>query len=261
MTDERDLAQRWTESGSDAPSQLAGLLTQARGDLPTVGDRARLETKLAALFATAAPLSLGASEAASEVSHVAKGGFQAAKFGSTPKLVAVVLGVGLAAGGTWWLTSGPNAGSNTAKDGDSASVAGTAAPANAQAAVSEGTASAAVAPTPSLAESSPAAALPTQAATGEATAGKAAGEKTAPAMSEARLLELARAALAQNPKRALELTEKHRKLYPKGLLSEEREVIAIEALRRSGQSGDAKSRTERFEKSYPDSVHRDSVHR
>lgn len=81
--------------------------------------------------------------------------------------------------------------------------------------------------------------------------------KAAP--SEAALLEQARTALASDPARALALTRQHQARFPSGVLKQEREVIAIEALRRSGQSKAASERAGSFEQAYPDSAHRRAV--
>lgn len=77
--------------------------------------------------------------------------------------------------------------------------------------------------------------------------------------SEAQLLERARRALTSDPARALALTRQHAARFPHGVLQQEREVIAIEALRRLGQSGAASQRANSFEQSYPDSAHRRGV--
>jgi len=79
--------------------------------------------------------------------------------------------------------------------------------------------------------------------------------------SEVELLERARRALASDPKRALTLTRQHQSLYPQGALRQEREVIAIEALRRLGAPAQASERAGSFEQRYPDSAHRRSVER
>jgi hypothetical protein len=137
-------------------------------------------------------------------------------------------------------------------------------------AVSAGVASVSGQPVPSLAPlvTSPAPAAapasasaeearPSQpAASGAVHAGKAPG-KAAP--SEAALLEQARAALASDPARALALTRQHQARFPSGVLKQEREVIAIEALRRLGQSKAAAERAGSFEQAYPDSAHRRAV--
>jgi outer membrane protein assembly factor BamD (BamD/ComL family) len=77
--------------------------------------------------------------------------------------------------------------------------------------------------------------------------------------SEASLLQRAQAALRGDPARALTLTQEHRRRYPHGKLSQEREVIAIEALSRLGRSSEAGKRAEDFGKSYPGSAHQKKV--
>jgi hypothetical protein len=78
-------------------------------------------------------------------------------------------------------------------------------------------------------------------------------------VSEVELLERARRALGSDPRRALSLTQEHRARFPQGVLGQEREVIAIEALRRLGRSEEAERRAGSFEQRYPDSAHRRSV--
>jgi hypothetical protein len=77
--------------------------------------------------------------------------------------------------------------------------------------------------------------------------------------SEADLLGQAQAALSGNPERALSLSEQHRRRFPHGLLVQEREVIAIEALARLGRTAEAKTRGERFLRAFPTSAHRSKI--
>jgi hypothetical protein len=77
--------------------------------------------------------------------------------------------------------------------------------------------------------------------------------------SEVALLDQARASLAGNPSRALALTEEHRRRFPKGALSQEREVIAIDALKKLGRSGEAKQRGDTFSAENPDTIHRRTI--
>jgi hypothetical protein len=81
-------------------------------------------------------------------------------------------------------------------------------------------------------------------------------KEAAPAVwDEPQLIERARKALAAEPRRALALAQEHQRRFPAGALSLEREVIVIEALARSGQSGDARRRALAFEAKYPKSIH------
>ncbi len=76
---------------------------------------------------------------------------------------------------------------------------------------------------------------------------------------EAVLLDQARGALDRDPRRALALTEEHRRRFPSGALAQEREVIAIEALSRLGQTAEAKSRGSDFARRYPGSAHQQKI--
>lgn len=75
------------------------------------------------------------------------------------------------------------------------------------------------------------------------------------AVAEAELLERAQAALSKRPSAALALTREHKRRFPRGALVQEREVIAIEALSRLGQSREASARAAEFERRYRGSVH------
>jgi hypothetical protein len=73
--------------------------------------------------------------------------------------------------------------------------------------------------------------------------------------SEAQLLKQAQSALKDDPARALALTRVHKQRFPSGALAQEREVIAIEAMRRLGRSSDAARRVQEFRRENPDSAH------
>ncbi|MCB9606601.1 MAG: hypothetical protein H6716_08425 [Polyangiaceae bacterium] len=77
--------------------------------------------------------------------------------------------------------------------------------------------------------------------------------------SEASILERARRNLSKDPSAALAATQEHKRLYPSGVLAQEREVIAIEALKRLKREGEAKSRAETFEAEHPESAHQRKV--
>jgi hypothetical protein len=81
-------------------------------------------------------------------------------------------------------------------------------------------------------------------------------EQRSSAELEVALLERARSALKSNPQHALSLTVEHKLRFPGGALAQEREVIAIEALKRLGRSDQASLRAGEFEKNYPGSAHR-----
>lgn len=79
------------------------------------------------------------------------------------------------------------------------------------------------------------------------------------APDEATLLERARAALDTAPAQALALTAEDARRFPRGVLAQEREVIAIAALRRLGRASEADKRAQHFEQAYPNSAHQQTV--
>ena len=84
---------------------------------------------------------------------------------------------------------------------------------------------------------------------------KAADKPLAPAqLTEAELLEQARAALSSDPARALARVNSHAARYPGGALVQEREVIAIKALRQLGRGAEAEQRAAAFAKAFPGSA-------
>jgi hypothetical protein len=87
-----------------------------------------------------------------------------------------------------------------------------------------------------------------------APATKAVEKPEATALSEAELLEQARSALKSDPARALARANQHASRFPGGALVQEREVIAIKALRQLGRTAEADRRAEAFAKAFPGSA-------
>ncbi|HKP57187.1 MAG TPA: hypothetical protein VJV78_10715 [Polyangiales bacterium] len=77
--------------------------------------------------------------------------------------------------------------------------------------------------------------------------------------AELQLLMRARRVVRSAPARALALTSEHAAQYPSGAFAEEREVLAIEALRRLGQQREATERAKAFGARFPRSAHRERV--
>jgi hypothetical protein len=73
---------------------------------------------------------------------------------------------------------------------------------------------------------------------------------------EVRLITECRATLSMNPARSLAAAEEHRGRFPDGLLAEEREVLAIEALSALGMSEKAIHRAAAFGARHPESPYR-----
>ena len=73
---------------------------------------------------------------------------------------------------------------------------------------------------------------------------------------ETTLIRDARQALrAGDPARALQLLEQSRRMFPTGVLEQERERLAIEALVKAGRTPEASARASAFLRKYPDSPH------
>ncbi|WP_438000711.1 hypothetical protein WMF26_13690 [Sorangium sp. So ce185] len=93
-----------------------------------------------------------------------------------------------------------------------------------------------------------------------ATDAKVAGDPAQAALPDAEtetgLLQRAQDALGARPAEALALTDVHRARFPSGALSQEREVIAIGALKALGRGGEARARAERFVAEHPSSAYR-----
>src|SRR5262249_19146361 len=77
--------------------------------------------------------------------------------------------------------------------------------------------------------------------------------------SELELIQGAVAARSQSAQ-ALALLDRHERLYPRGALAQEREVLAIEVLLRAGEPARAKARASRFAAAYPGSAHLPRIH-
>ncbi|XXX72306.1 hypothetical protein WMF30_32130 [Sorangium sp. So ce134] len=75
-----------------------------------------------------------------------------------------------------------------------------------------------------------------------------------------RLAEI-RAVLARSPEAPLVLLDEHRAEFPDGRLAAERELIAIDALLRSGRAGPARARAAEFLAQFPSSAHAGRVRR
>jgi hypothetical protein len=79
--------------------------------------------------------------------------------------------------------------------------------------------------------------------------------------TELELITLAERALRSNPAAALRMTDEHARRFAKGGLTEEREVLAIEALSRLGDTERARARARAFLHAFPASVYRRRVER
>jgi len=79
--------------------------------------------------------------------------------------------------------------------------------------------------------------------------------QSASEVTEAQILSEARKVLASDPGRALAGVQRHQQLFPSGALVQEREILAIEALRRLGREAEANARAQSFRTRFPSSIH------
>ncbi len=223
MIDPKD-PPRLLDPSSGAAAGLRDALSTAQNDVGSDAQVARLAVRLGPLLGLPAVLAPPAAAAASGLGVAAKLG-----------LASVAL---LAAGGGAWLLSAPKSAP------PSAPISAPVAPV------------AASPPAPAVLEVPAVPTPPAEAASAEPPgASKPAAKPTPPAqLSEAELLEQARSGLRGDPARALARANEHRGRFPSGALVQEREVIAIKALRLLGRTAEADSRAAAFAKAFPGSA-------
>lgn len=219
---------RLLDAAGGAPQGLRDLLSAARNDVGSEQQVARLAQRLGPLLA---PPALPTPPAASGLGAALKLG-----------LAGVAL---LAAGGGAWLLSTPKSAP------PSAPLSSRAAPVAVSPPGAPAAAAAGATPVVPSVEAPPADASSVEPAAGA----KPPAKPTPPVqLSEADLLEQARSALKSDPARALARANEHRSRFPGGVLVQEREVLAIQALRQLGRSAEADRRTLAFEKAFPGSA-------
>jgi hypothetical protein len=88
----------------------------------------------------------------------------------------------------------------------------------------------------------------------EQTGASAAPQGGSELARERALLDVARADAAQGePEQVLAVVAQHRRQFPRGRLTEEREALAIRALLSLGRTGEARQRAQTFRAAYPNS--------
>jgi hypothetical protein len=215
-------------------SQLGELFASASRDLPSDEQLARLASKLGAVLDAppAPPAPPGAS--------------LLVKLGIATGAVALLVGAGLALRRASPPASAPG----------NAAPQVTLPPASSTPAQPPAAPSALTSAEPSLGAEDP---VMPRAAEKPATASSKPTAAPGKALSEAALLEQARRVLNSAPSSALQLANQHRTRFPNGVLTQEREVIAIEALRRMHRSTEADQRATGFSKAFPGSAHQRMV--
>lgn len=224
--------ERWLTS-ADAPGPMRDLLSAAQKVGPTTIERAALAGKL------------GVATSGLWIVPALKG----------------LAGAALVAGGVWMATAdGDPARQDTSRQQDAAG------PQNSSEMGSASATPSSLAPSPAgpapevaAAASAPEAPAPKSADTADEPGSRKARAPgvsvTAPRPSEISLIAGARNSLESAPQKALSLLSEHAKLYPSGVLAEEREVLRIRALKSLGREKDAKAQQQKFHQEHPESVH------
>ncbi len=242
---------------AEAPQELRALLEAAHDDRMEADAVERVAAGSAARIGD--PVGGGPGDGGASPIQGAAGG------ASSGKVLAGIAAAALIAGGVWI-----GARSSSRDGAPSIPQAPAVASAHEQAATpeekgappAEATAASSSASTPPASAEVVATAKPSVAARPAGSAGRPVeAEKAdgAARIEEHRLLMAARQELGRDPQRAWALTQEHARRFPKGILAQEREVIAIEALSRMGRGKDARDRAQDFREQYPGSPHRDSV--
>jgi hypothetical protein len=243
---------------ASASNELRSFVTMARGDGPSQADLDRLAARLSPVVGlSAGVLATSAAVVGSAPLGVTSApGIAAAKVGTLGKLLATgtgkLLAVGLSLGigaGLWGLTGGQPA----AKRQVSAPVVAVQPQPVEAAPVVERTAEPVVAP-PVLKTARPTAAARTHVRTSKPSAAEPAIAASEPAPSELSLIQQAESARG-NSGEALAILLRHERLYPRGALAQEREVLAVEMLIKAGKTDQARARAQRFEAQHPGSAH------
>jgi hypothetical protein len=239
MTDPEDPSRLLDSPGE--PSGLRDALRSAQGDVGSDQQVARIAKRIAPLLGIAGVT--GAAASSTTTAAATGGAVKAAGVAGGVKVGAVALAL-IVAGGGAWLASTNRSAPPPAPTKTSVAAATQLAPAASPAA-------------PVVANQPPSVEAPAEAAPAPVTAEptKLPDKPTPPAApSEAELLEQARAALKSDPARALAKANETASRYPRGVLVQEREVIAIQALRKLGRSDDADRRAAAFSKAFPGSA-------
>ncbi len=77
--------------------------------------------------------------------------------------------------------------------------------------------------------------------------------------SETQLIGRAQVLIHTHPQQALRLCEEHARRYPNGMLAQEREVLMVEALKRTGRDREAAEASEQLLQTNPDTAHRNKI--
>jgi hypothetical protein len=233
--DERDPPRLLDEGGSEG--ELRSLMRAGKSEVPNEAQMLALAAKLGVLGGLG-----GAGAAGGAGGAAGAGGAGAAvKAGLAMKVIAAIAVIGVASGGV--AIAVKKSGESTA-----APVGLVATSTTSASPVAIATASAGPSEIPSPVPSESASAIPARVAS-------AAARPPESPEAEVKLLGRAQDALRSRPDEALALCGEHARRFPAGGLVQEREVIAIEALVKTGRSDEARARADRFKARFPGSTH------
>jgi hypothetical protein len=260
---------RWIAGDADVPAELTRLLRAGRDEIGTADELAELARRLSVELGPASGLSVRAPLDATAPAGAVGGarGLAGHGAGALGRIGAWVVAGGGAVTVAWLvasaLTGGPvpppiSAPEDGTRPNELAAIPSAPTVPLVPAADRAAPDVASPAVDPPL-DSSPAALQKPTRALRESRGSRA--SRPAAALEEAALLERAQAALARDPAAALALTREHQRRFARGALGQEREVIAIEALKRLGRHEAASSRAAAFERRYRSSVHRPRLER
>jgi hypothetical protein len=239
MTDERDMP-RWTAPGSEVPHELRQLISESRNQVGTPDQVAALSQQLAGILGPGASLPVPPPLPLPAPSRLASR-WVAGLVGGTNTVVALL---------SLWRDPTPME-APAPPPPSPLSTPEIAPPAPSVAAPPSATLETA----PAVEPEAPAA--PAKPSPG-ANRTREPARTTSPG-AEAALLEKARAALPARPAEALRIAQEHARSFKRGILTEEREVIAIQALRQLGRKAEADQRAAQFERKYRGSVHQNKI--
>jgi hypothetical protein len=214
--------------GNDDRSMLDSLISSAAADEPSEEQLRRLEARIAPLFVTGAGTGTG-------VAAAAKAGKS-----TLAKWLAGGLTVGALGAGGYAVHRSMQASPPSTVGVDAAAPGFDAAP---DAPVADAGLASTPAPTPK-----------------QATRAKSPPASADGLTEEARILARAQTALRDgNPARALRDIDRHQAKFPRGVLAEERERLAIETLLALGRRDAAEARARHFRSAFPDSLQWDRI--
>ncbi|CAN5893590.1 hypothetical protein BH11MYX4_BH11MYX4_60880 [soil metagenome] len=244
MSDEHDPRRLLDEGG--APGELRSLLRAGRSEVPNEAQMLALAAKLGVLGGLGGLGGAGAAGAGGAGAKGAAGAGAAIKASLAMKVIGTVALIGVAGGGAALVV---RHGGETV-DAPVGIVASAAASPSARSSASAG----ASASTRELASAAPTASVVPTSATSATTTATTNRVVESPE-AEVKLLERAQDALRTRPDEALALCADHVKRFPSGMLVQEREVIAVEALVKTGRKDEARARADRFKARFPGSSH------